>query len=449
MPYIPQQSTSGARATASRALERIADIFPDITPQPLPVGDLSALDGKLALAIYRTALQRWLTLEYLLDGRLNKPIDRMEPAMRGVLMCAAAQLVFMDRLPAHAVVHEAVSLARRMVRPAAAGMANAVLRRIAEVVTGRVDNQPWSPAPDRLPLETGYVQLATPELPPVSLLAEHLGAATSHSEYLVQRWIDSHGSDAATTIAQHGVSDPPTIVIVEPGFDIATCTHIRPHVQPNCVIWDGPHAAMVAFLAEHQHRRVQDPTATLPGIATTSLTPRVIVDLCAGRGTKTRHLAALHPNARIIATDTDGNRLSDLRRACRGYANVEVVMSPQLEETVGNDGVDLMLLDVPCSNTGVLGRRPEARYRFGPDTLRALVAIQRRIADRAMAMMNAEGHILFSTCSIEPEENQAQTQWLLARAKASLVEEHQTLPGGFNADAHDGGYYALIKRSRA
>ncbi|MCE9591928.1 MAG: hypothetical protein K8S99_15570 [Planctomycetes bacterium] len=445
----PASPTSGGRAAAARAAANAAGQFPDIFPAPIPDGGLSALDARLAMAIHRTVLQRWLTLEYLLDGRLNKPMDRLEPAMRGVLLTAAAQLVFMDRLPVHAVVHESVSLARRMVRPAAAGLANAVLRRISEAVDKHITDQPWSPAADRLPLDFGFVQLTKPELPAITQFTEHLAAATSHPEHLIERWVQAHGQAGALAIARHGVVNAPTVVATEPGFDTTSCPDGRSHELPGSLVWDGSHSAMIAFLAGHPARRVQDPTATLPVAATSALNalPKnaLIADLCAGRGTKTRQLAVTHPNARILATDTDPDRLADLRTACRGLANVQVMPAYDIDAACRDEGIDLLLLDVPCSNTGVLGRRPEARYRFGIDTLGALTAIQRRIVERAIPLMKRGGHILYSTCSVEPEENQQQARWLCERFGAELADENLTLPGGHDRTSRDGGYYALIR----
>lgn len=449
MPPSLNAPTAGARAAASRALTYAAQQFPDITPQPIPDGGLSPVDVRLALAIHRTAIQRWITLEYMLDNRLSKPIAKLEPAMAGVLIAAAAQLLFMDRLPVHAVVHESVSLARRMVRPAASGMANAVLRKLADAVVSRNTDTHWSPAADRLPLEQGYVQLAASELPAVTSLAEHLAVATSHPEHLVARWIDAHGRDAAQAIALHGIANPPTVVHFEQGLDLAAFPYLRPHNHPGCAVWEGSREELIQFLAAHTARRVQDPTATLPVAATRGLQPRLVVDLCAGRGTKTRQLAITHPNARIIATDTDGQRYADLRNACRRLSNVEVMPAYQIDNARGTQGVDLLLLDVPCSNTGVLARRPEARYRFGDDSLRALVAIQRRIIERAVPLLAPEGTLLYSTCSIEPEENQRQTRWLCDKFKMSVSKEELTLPSGTDSsNRHDGGYFALVHRSR-
>src|SRR5690606_20425291 len=126
---------------------------------------LDVRDHRLALAIHRTVLHRWMSLEYLLDAVSGRPLHRMEPTMRAVLLAGAAQLLFMERLPTHAVVDESVELAKKLVRPGAGGLTNAVLRKIAALVGARDDATPWTPARDRLPLGDGTLTLTDDLLP--------------------------------------------------------------------------------------------------------------------------------------------------------------------------------------------------------------------------------------------------------------------------------------------
>ena len=124
-----------ARGIAADALAHAAADFPDLAPAALDTARLDGRDAALALAIHRTALQRWMTIEHLLDRFTKQPCRSLEPGLRGVLLSAGAQLLFMDRLPTHAVVDESVSLARAMVREGAPPLVNAVLRRLASLVS--------------------------------------------------------------------------------------------------------------------------------------------------------------------------------------------------------------------------------------------------------------------------------------------------------------------------
>src|SRR5690606_25577225 len=114
------------------SIRHAAEHFPNLGAVELNTASLDARDRALALAIHRNVLQRWLTLEHFVNRHARQPLRDMEPAMQAVLLTGAAQLLFMDRLPAHAIVDESVQAARQLVRPKAAGLVNAVLRRVAE-----------------------------------------------------------------------------------------------------------------------------------------------------------------------------------------------------------------------------------------------------------------------------------------------------------------------------
>jgi len=544
MPRLPRTQKNSARAVVARAIAEAARSFPDIDAQPFSMDPLDARDGRLALAIHRTVLQRWLTLDYLLNLFLKKPLRNMEPPLQGVLLTAAAQLLFMDRLPAHAVVDEAVKLARMQVRPGAAGLVNAVLRRISELPDRAVRGKPWSPANDRLPLEDGYVPLRNPCLPAAGEwsdaspanelhdLEKNLAAAASHPVHLVRRWLKEHGPTKTVALCASGLRTPPVIVAMEEGWSGASAEQetggtdkrsprslsvedgestaelplmplaglaasafdtrttdtsgnnehwqrtaggitpadvsgtvsvgvggdadspraaLLPHAQPGFLLWQGPHSELTAFLREHPARRVQDPTSASVVAAASALTPKVILDFCAGRGTKTRQLAATFPQAAIIATDTDDDRRAVLGDSFEHQRRVRVVTINEVEAAVKtlapppSTAVDLLLLDVPCTNTGVLARRPEARYRFNEASLKSLVKLQRAIVEKSLPLVAPAGHLLYSTCSIDQHENQNQAQWIVERFRCELLHESLTLPGGSGASYHDGGYVALLR----
>ena len=438
---------SAARRLVTEHLAYAAARFPDLAPDSLDTGDLDDRDTRLAVAIHRTVLQRWLTIEHILDRHLKEPAASLEPTMRAVLLVGAAQLLFLEKLPAHAVVSESVALARALVRPGAAGLTNAVLRRVAETVVGR-GQRPWSPASDVLPVEGGTVTLAGALLPPVTDLPAHLAAATSCPQPLVRRWIDQFGEEQAIAFALHGLRTPPTIIT---GVDETTShdAHLAAHVQRGCYLWQGTRTALREALAAHPSWRVQDPASTLAvaALAEAGIKPTTAVDYCAGRGTKTRQLAALLPDCRIVATDVDPARRVALRHAVTPLANVTVMDLPSLADKLGEAAIDLLLLDVPCSNTGVLARRPEARYRFGRESLRSLRALQRRIIDTTLPLVCPGGHVLYSTCSLEQSENQDQARHIADRCAGRIVRESLTTPAGEGATYHDGSYYALIQRT--
>ena len=446
-------ATPTARGAAALALGQAAGAFPDLHPAPLDAAGLDGRDTALALAIHRAALQRWLTIDFLLNHCLSQPMHALEPSLRGVLLSAGAQILFFDRLPVHAVVDESVQLTRQMVRPAATGLVNAVLRRLAGLVRERLPQQTWAPAADRLPLTQGVLVLNEPVLPDPKQFEAHLSVATSHPAELIRHWLDQFGPQRTLALCLHDMQTPPTIVAMEAGFVLedpgqgwpGLCA--KPHAEPGFVVWDGNHEELIRFLSENPQRRVQDPGAAAAVQATADLAPQVIVDYCAGRGTKTRQLTALHPGAQVLASDPDKARRTDLRAAAAGLKNVRILEPAEVRKLPRHEA-DLLVLDVPCSNTAALARRPEARYRFSPATLGALVALQRDIIESAAPLLKPGGHMLYTTCSLEEQENGRQTRWIAAKLRAKVVREQLLLPASAGANPaayHDGGYHAVVR----
>jgi len=348
-------------------------------------------------------------------------------------------MLFMDRLPDYAIVDETVTLARKLVRSrGAGGLINAVLRKLAGMIKAVDHELMWEEARDRLPLACGTLLLHQPMLPDPANALAHWAVATSHPLPLLQAWASQYGQATTRQLVLHSLKHPPTILAATEDVPEACPAH----AQRGFVLWQQDHAALTAYLSGHPHARVQDPTSAAVVAATGDLQPRAILDFCAGLGTKTGQLAAMHPQADIVATDTDATRYEQLSALPQRFANVQVVEPGQ---ALGQGSYDLLLLDVPCSNTGVLARRPEARYRYGSKAMQALTQLQQQIIDRTLPCVKQGGYVLYATCSIEQRENQQQRDYLLAASGGRLVNEHLTLPAGADATYHDGGYYALVQ----
>ena len=430
-----------ARRAAVHSLIPAVRRFPDLPLVEPDLGGLSGPDAALAVAIHRTTLQRWLTLDHLIARHLKSPLRRLDETTHAVLLTAAAQLVFFDRLPAYAVIDQSVQLAKSLGNPRAAGLVNAVSRKLADLVAERSD-EPWAPAVDRLPTAEGRtLRLSAALLPKPDNLLAHLVVATSHPLPLLQRWFKQHGREVATRLALHSLQNPPTYVV--------DAESARP--------WDATREELADWLAADPRRRVQDPASLASVAAAADLRPppATVLDLCAGRGTKTRQLRAVFPDARITAHDPDDARRADLQN----------VPGITVAEPGPQQQFDLVLLDVPCSNTGVLARRPGARYRATADNLDSLNQLQRQIVDRGLAHIAPGGRLLYCTCSVEREENAGMLDYILQRIPAAEVLTQRTvLPSTAAAPVadeatkpivsdpaggyHDGSYHALVMLPR-
>lgn len=455
----------GARDAAIRALARQARAFPELAPDALDfelvarveagAPPMRPLDAAFAHAVYHAAVRRWLTLAFLLNREVRQGFDALEPRVRAVLLAGAAQIVFLDRVPAHAVINHAVEWVKRVVRPGAGGLVNAVLRRVASVRDG-CTNEPggWRGHRDALPLSAGGVLRSgafdLPEEP-----VDRLAVATSHPRSLLEHWLARMPEAAVRDLALHGLTDPPVILNTEhAGADglAALGDSLEAHNDPLHRVYRDHGSPLTGLLESNPQVWVQDPSSAGAIRSIADMRPRRIIDLCAGRGTKTRQLASAFPNAEIIATDVDVARFARLKSAFGGSDQVSVLPLAEAKRRAMMSS-DLVLLDVPCSNTGVLPRRPEARYRFGPATLESLTAVQRQLIADSIPLLNREPGsrpaILYATCSLEGAENEQQAAWVRHWHRFDASRERRVLPagapGGPAAAYHDGAYSVLLR----
>ena len=436
---------------------RIADQarrYPDLNIDALDTHALDARDAALAVAIDHAVIRRWLTLVAVLESQLSRPWHEIEPRMQAILLVGSAQLLLLERLPDHAVINESVGWAKRNIRAKAGGMVNAVLRKVANLRERIIEPASSGAAiaarlheRDELPLNDGRwwkLRDAIFEASPILRISQQ----TSHPDTLLSRWMSSIGNDAMKAVAHHDLMQPPTILHGTSGNPAGSV--LSPHDQPGFYVWMGERNALHEFLQVHSHVIVQDPAAAAIAIATADLNPepRIIIDACAGMGTKTRQLVAFHPQAQIIASDIDERRFDILQRQFTSCDRVTVTPHRDLVKHAGT--ADLLLLDVPCSNTGVLARRVEAKYRFSRATLQKIVDLQRQIIADSLILLSPRGVLAYSTCAIEPEENEQQAQWICKwhpfQITRQLARLPQGLPGVPARHYSDGGYWALLQR---
>jgi len=438
------------RVAAFERLALHAESWPRVDPPRDETPGLEPRDAALARMIERQAVRRWFTLKALLERQLTRPWSKVEFPLQAALLGGAAQLFLMDRIPEHAAVDETVEWAKRRLRQGAGGMVNAVLRGLSSLREERVDAAAFAAldpeACDTLPLEDGGGwKLRKPVFsasPP-----ERLAQRTSLPLHLLLRWINRFGMADARRLALHALVQPPIVVH---GLPTGT-PGAEPIDMTSGAVWSGDHAALLAALEANPLARVQDISSARAVQATGLLSPGLIVDACAGRGTKSIQLATLHPKAEVIASEPDDARRESLagtvERARRGgVGRSRVAEGDDLKALLGQ--ADLLVLDVPCSNTGVLPRRVEAMHRFSPRSLDSLVQRQRRIVEAHLPLLRPGGAILYATCSLETEENERQAEWLSARVQAAVPTTERHMPAGLPGDPshayRDGAFATLL-----
>lgn len=419
---------------------------------------LEERDAALLHAIYDNAMRRWITLRWLIEQRLKQPWEQLDARLKGVMLAGAAQLLFLERVPAHAIVGEAVEWAKRTVGGGATPLTNAVLRGIDRMIRPEYERgaeptspgyrERWTGEPDELPLSDGRaIELIGVRLPTDAV--ESLSIATSHPMSLLRSWLKHMPMRDVRAMAYHSLMPAPIILNTfhadESSYG-ALPESLSAHTAPGHHVFSGARRELVRLLDSRPDVWVQDPASTLAVQSVIDLKPSLVIDACAGLGTKTRQLASVFPESVIVATDVDRVRWETLRRTFAGHPRV--VVAPSEDLAMHNGRADLVLLDVPCSNTGVLGRRTEARYRVSGDRTRELTGLQRQIFADAIPLLASGGKILYSTCSLDPAENEEIVAWACKWHNLRVLREHRRSASGVPVDGaekySDGSYAALL-----
>ncbi|WP_263357131.1 16S rRNA (cytosine(967)-C(5))-methyltransferase RsmB [Acidicapsa ligni] len=359
---------------------------------------LSQQDRNLCTTLVLGVLRWQIRLDSAIHPLLARPNARLDPEIRIALRLGGFQLLFLDRIPAHAAIGESVGLAKAAGHKFASGMVNAILRKLTVVAKPSVD----------VPEHLSPVELAE---------------ASGHPVWLVERWVSFYGSETARAICLHGQQQPIVALRLDSvtAEDELAAEGIRVEagalLTAARVVAAGDVTASVAF--REGRVRIQEEGSQL--IAELAGSGSQILDCCAAPGGKTLILAANNPTARVVASEASAARLSAMQRRLSSTANqasIRRIEFRQADAAVRQDGdaFDLVLVDVPCSGTGTLGRNPEIRHRLQPADLERHHKQQCAILRAALQSTIVGGRLVYSTCSLEPEENEAVVAEVLIEA---------------------------------
>lgn len=400
-------------------------------------------------------------IDRVIERFSGRPVARIDKALRAVIRVGVYELVYSPEAPVYSIVNEAVNSAGQMGGPKQTGFVNAVLRGIARHIVAREAACDESAAAQTLIRSPGAgCRFDTDILPdPASTPAAYLSACFSIPQWLVEEWIAEFGADAARRICLASNRRPSVYLrvntvrttgaqMLERLLDAGVRAEVAPAPAVGMIRLTGPQAIMQLPGFTEGLFAVQDLSASR---AVRMLDPQpgwMILDLCAAPGTKTTQLAEwTRHQARIVATDVDANRLTKVMENVSRLGCDNVTVVPYAEIAQGRCGpFDAILLDVPCSNTGVLARRIEVRHRVAPESVRTLAATQLALLAKAAAMLKDGGAICYSTCSIQKAENADLVRRFLADdARFALAGEELTLPSAEGFD-RDGAYVAILRR---
>ncbi|GAB6935854.1 16S rRNA (cytosine(967)-C(5))-methyltransferase RsmB [Calditerricola yamamurae] len=364
----------------------------------------SPRDKALVTELVYGTLKRQNTLDWFLARLLTRPLAELALWVKVLLRLSLYQLYYLTRVPSHAVVYEAVEIAKRRGHKGIAALVNGVLRRAV-----REGKQP----------------LVSPDLPALARKALEL----SHPEALIARWEDVYGPEETRAMCEANNAPAPVAVRVNPlkGSREEVAAHLAaegwasvpsPLAPDGLRITGGPDNIVRSVSYRAGYVTVQDESSMLAARLLDPLPGARVLDLCAAPGGKATHLAERMGNrGEVVAVDDHAHKIPLIaENAARlGLTIVRPVCADGRE--AGErwpEAFDAVLLDAPCSGYGVIRRRPEIKWRKTDVDVEALVPLQRELLEAAARALKPGGVLVYSTCTVEPRENGEQIRAFLA-----------------------------------
>jgi len=394
---------SPARRLAYRVLRRVEsgnDFAADLlraAPDPL-----SEADRHLATGIVLGVLRRRAQLDDVLARLSGRPLSYFDPEVIAILRLAVYQICFLERIPKSAVVNEAVEMTKLARKHSAAGLVNAVLRKC--------------------------------EPPMFAADADQRTARLAIPAWLLERWEGQFGVDAALDLARRTLETPVTVIRVVDGdlsrtreelANAAIKTRSANYAPSALVVESGNITKSEAWLAGRA--AIQEEASQLVGSLLKPRRGQRVLDLCAAPGMKSAEVAAELQEGTMTLCDRSERRLRSMQitRLMPAAVRWSAVQLDAASPLPFNIRFDRILLDAPCSGTGTLGRNPEIKWRLTPDDIPRLAAAQARMLRGALAALAPEGRLVYSTCSLEPEENEQVVETVLGSITATAPDQRE------------------------
>lgn len=371
----------------------------------LKEAELSPADAGLATELVYGTIARLNTLDYFLERFVAKGMAKLQPWVRSLLRISVYQMLYLDRIPEHAVVSEAVNLAKKLGHQGISGMVNGVLRNM-------IRNRDELRIPNDLPA------------------AERIALEHSHPLWMVKRWIGQYGEETAEAICKANNEPPAVSVRVNTTMTTreklmhemeSTGAVVEPsRLSPDGIlVRSGGNMALTSWYRDGLFS-VQDESSMLVAEAVAPEEDQIVLDCCAAPGGKTAHMAEkMQDRGRIIANDVHAHkRQLIMDQADRlGLSCIDAVTGDalDLDERYPHASFDRILLDAPCSGLGVIRRKPDVKWTKSPEDIEDISGLQRELLDRVAPLLKPGGVLVYSTCTIEPAENELMVADFLKR----------------------------------
>lgn len=395
---------------------------------------LEQRDRAFLMRLVEGTVERCIELDYVIDQYSKLPVTKQKPVVREILRLAVYQIMYMDQVPDSAACNEAVKLACTNHLIPLKGFVNGVLRNVVRFY----EDTPYPKAKDEV---------------------RHLSVWYSMPEWIVTRFIDQYGFEKTEAILQNFLQEDRGIslrcnlskasgeeiiaslqkqgVKVESGKLFPQALHIRNY---------GRLSELEAF--EKGWVQVQDESSLIVGAAAPVNESSVVIDVCAAPGGKSIHIAdKMNGEGLIRACDLTKDKVSLIRQNLirTGFHNVKLKKHDAMEFlSEWEETADVVVADLPCSGLGVMGHKADIKYKTKPQDIKALAEQQRKILQTVHRYVKPGGTLLYSTCTIAPEENEQQAEWILQNLPFEAVSLEDAVPDAVKCETAGDGYIQIL-----
>lgn len=395
---------------------------------------LEGQDKRFIKRLAEGCVERKIELDYVLNRYSSVPVNRMKPLIRCLLRMSVYQILYMDGVPDSAACNEAVKLAGKRKFTNLKGFVNGLLRRIVS-------------QKGRIPLPDGDAE-------PL----QYLSVKYSMPEWIVQLWLSEYGREKTEKLLENLLAiHPVTIRFAGWVTDEEKEEYIRCWQRRGIRVTRSEKLDYACYLEGTEGLTelegyvegaflVQDVSSMLCVEAAQLQEGNRVMDVCAAPGGKA--LLAAQKAAHVLARDVSDQKLERIRENARRMKQeekltLEVWNATQFQESRA-ESADVVFMDVPCSGLGVLGKKRDIKYHVTPESLESLVKLQRQIVEGSWRYVRPGGVLMYSTCTIDRQENEEMCKWISEQFPFVLEESRQLLP----EDAHmDGFFYARFRRT--
>lgn len=370
------------------------------------------LDIQFARQLSYGTMQMGLALDHLIAQLANRQKLSFKPKEKAILRLALYQYCFLEKVPLYALVNEMVALARKYCHSTFTGFLNAILRKLSSF-------NPLLPLDDTV---------------------SDLSIRYSYTPYYIEALVTEYDLKTVKEILQCG--NMPAVMMARiraemPNASLGNLQHIENSVFPCAIIKDNSQLSAIAASSDFYIQNITPATLVAELCQKLKTAPQKVLDLCASPGGKLLAVHDYFPRATLHANDISQEKIDRLTENCKKYDLHPILSCGKGEEFVSSDLFDVIIIDAPCSNSGVLNKRPEARWRLVSSSVDKLVEQQEQLIAHAMKFLKPHGEIWYMTCSILKDENQLLIKRICQKLNLKTLWQQTILP---NAQGWDGGF---------